>query len=43
MNVEFEETDVVNAVPSGNGKIMLVYQSKFEIPKLLILPIKDHD
>ena len=27
MNVEFEETDVVNAVPSRNGKIMFVYQS----------------
>ena len=28
MNIEFEETDLVNAVPSGTGKIMFVYQSK---------------
>ena len=27
MNTEFEETDVVDAVPSRNGKIMFVYQS----------------
>ena len=27
MNIKFEETDVVNAVPNCNGKIMFVYQS----------------
>ena len=33
MNTEFEETDVVDAVPSRNGKIMFVYQST-EIKKM---------
>ena len=28
MDIEFEEIDTVNAVPSGNGKMMFVYQSK---------------
>ena len=28
MDIEFEEFDAVNAVPSGNGKMMFVYQSK---------------
>ena len=28
MDIEFDEIDAVNAVPSGNGKMMLVYQSK---------------
>ena len=28
MDIEFDEIDAVNAVTSGNGKIMFVYQSK---------------
>ena len=28
MDIEFDETDGVSAVASGNGKIMFVYQSK---------------
>ena len=28
MDIEFDEIEAVNAVPSGNGKMMFVYQSK---------------
>ena len=28
MDIEFDEIDAVNAVASGNGKMMFVYQSK---------------
>ena len=28
MDIEFDEIDAGKAVPSGNGKIMFVYQSK---------------
>ena len=28
MDIEFDEIDAVKAVPSGNGKMMFVYQSK---------------
>ena len=28
MDFKFDETDVVDAVPSGNGKMMSMYQSK---------------
>ena len=28
MHIEFDEIDAVNAVASGNGKMMFAYQSK---------------
>ena len=28
MDIEFDEIDAVNSVPSGNGKMMFLYQSK---------------
>ena len=28
MDIKFDEIDAVNAVPSGNEKMMFVYQSK---------------
>ena len=28
MDIEYHEIDAVKAVPSGNGKMMFVYQSK---------------